>query len=90
MRAYSQKPEPNPKRLSPWRLPRLPGRTARVNESLTKPELDAVRLSIQRGKPLGDDAWVESIARRLNLESTMRPRGRPQVRFPKDKANNEV
>ena len=39
-------------------------------------ELDAVRLSAHRGRPLGDDAWVESIASRLNLESTIRPRGR--------------
>ncbi len=36
--------------------------------------------TIHRGRPLGDDAWVESIARRLNLESTMRPRGRQKVR----------
>ena len=27
------------------------------------------------------EGWVESIAGRLNLESTMRPRGRPRVRF---------
>jgi len=48
-----QKPEPDPKLLSRWTLPRLPGWTARVNDSLTKQELDAVRLSAQRGKPLG-------------------------------------
>lgn len=33
---------------------------------------------------MGDEGWVESIARRLNLESTMRPRGRNRVRSPKD------
>ena len=87
---WLQKPEPEPKLLSPWPLPRLPGWVARVNESLTKPELDAVRLSAQRGKPLGDEGWVESIARRLDLESTMRPRGRPRVRFPKQKPNKET
>jgi putative transposase len=87
---WLQKPEPDPKLLSPWPLPRLHGWTARDNECLTKQELDAVRLSAQRGKPLDDEAWVESIARRLNLESTMRPRGRPQVRFPKDEANKEA
>ena len=42
--------------------------------------LEAVRLSAQRGRPLGDDGWVESIARSLNLESTMRPRGRQRGR----------
>jgi hypothetical protein len=33
-------------------------------------------------KPLGDDDWVESMARRLNLESTLRPRGQKRLRFP--------
>jgi len=40
-------------------------------------------LSAQRGKPVGDEGWVEFIARRLNLETTMRPSGRKRVRFPK-------
>jgi len=79
---WLQQPEPAPKLLAPWPLPRLPHWKARVNERLTKQELDAVRISAQRGKPLGADNWVESIARRLNLEATMRPRGRPRVRFP--------
>jgi putative transposase len=74
---WLQKPEPAPKLLSRWPLARLPGWTARVNENLTKQELAAVRVSAQRGQPLGDKAWVESIAQRLNLESTLRPRGRP-------------
>ena len=50
----------------------------------TKKELNAVRLSAQRGRPLGDDVWVESIATRLNLESTIRPRGRQQLRSEVD------
>ncbi|MDZ4851770.1 MAG: hypothetical protein SGI77_20980, partial [Pirellulaceae bacterium] len=62
----------------------------RVNEPLSKKELAAVQLSAQRGRPLGDDNWVESIARRLNLESTMRPRGRKRVRFPIPKPNKEA
>ncbi len=49
----------------------------RVNEPLTDGEIASVRRSAQRGKPLGEPTWVESIARRLNLESTLRPRGRP-------------
>ncbi len=62
----------------------------RVNEPLAKQELDAVRLAAHRGRPLGDEAWVESIARRLNLESTIRPRGRPRVRFPDDESIKEA
>ena len=77
---WLQKPEPDPKLLSPWPIPRLPGWVKRVNEPLSQAELDAVRRAAQRGAPLGDQRWVESIARRLNLESTMRPRGRPRSR----------
>ncbi len=52
---------------------------------LTKDELEPVRLSAQRGRPLGDEGWVEAIARRLNLESTMRPRGSQRIRsLPED------
>ncbi|MEM9367875.1 MAG: hypothetical protein AAGD07_17930 [Planctomycetota bacterium] len=61
-----------------------------MNEPLSDSDLKAVRQSAQRGRPLGDEGWVESIARRLNLESTMRPRGRPQVRFPKEEGNKEA
>jgi putative transposase len=56
----------------------------RVNQCLSDEELAACRLSAQRGKPAGDEDWVESTSRRLNPESTMRPRGRKRVRFPKD------
>ncbi len=49
-----------------------------VNEPLTKGELEAIRRSIRRGRPLGDSEWTEKIARRLGLETTLRPRGRPK------------
>ena len=77
---WLQSPEPDPKVLSSWPIPRLSNWVARVNEPLTQAELDAVRLYAQRGRPLGDEGWVESIARRLDLESTLRPRGRQRVR----------
>ncbi|MEZ6090897.1 MAG: transposase [Pirellulaceae bacterium] len=73
---WLQKPEPEPKLLSPWPLARLPRWTQRVNEPLTKSELDAVRLCAQRGRPLGTDDWVDSLVKRLRLESTIRPRAR--------------
>lgn len=65
-------------------LPQLSRWVERVHDPLTKKELDAVRLSAQRGRPLGDDVWVESTAARLNLKSTVRPRGRQQVRSSDD------
>jgi putative transposase len=73
-------PEPDPKLLSPWPLPRLPNWVNRVNEPLSEKEIAAVRWSLKRGSPFGDETWVKSAARRLDLESTLRPRGRPRVR----------
>jgi putative transposase len=79
---WLQKPEPKPELLSTWPVRRASHWIHRVNEPLSEKELKAVRKSAQRGQPLGDEAWVESIARRLNLESTMRPRGRPSKKRP--------
>jgi putative transposase len=75
---WLQEPEPAPCLLAPWPLPRLRGWVRRVNEPLSKKELEAVRWSVKRGSPFGMETWVESIARRLDLESTLRPRGRPR------------
>ena len=77
---WLQKPEPEPKLLSSWPIPRLPNWAARVNEALTQREQEAVQRCIRRGCPLGDEGWTESVASRFGLESTLRPRGRPQFR----------
>jgi putative transposase len=77
---WLQKPEPEPKLLSPWPLPRQSNWVNRVNEPLTEDELNAVRSSAQRGRPLGNEDWVQSTAERLNLQSTMRPQGRQRIR----------
>lgn len=64
--------------LAAWPLPRKANWVDHVNAPQTEGELAAIRRSTQRGSPLGDDAWIEQAARRLNLESTLRPRGRPK------------
>lgn len=64
--------------LSSWPLPRLANWVDHVNEPLTAHERDEIRRSIRRGRPLGDLQWTEKIARRLGLETTLRPRGRPK------------
>ncbi|MEM9367197.1 MAG: transposase [Planctomycetota bacterium] len=74
---WLQPSEPNPKLLTSWPLRRLPGWTNRVNEPLADKELKSVRMCVNRGSPLGDECWVASVARRFNLEMTLRPRGRP-------------
>jgi len=82
LRHWQHQPAQQSPLLSPWPIRRLPGWAERVNTPLSEPELAAVWLSAQRGRPLGDADWAESIAGRLNLESTIRPRARQQHRFP--------
>ncbi len=77
---WLQASEPSPALLSPWPIPRFPNWLQKVNAELSEPELAAVRRSIQRGRPYGDDAWTKATAKRLGLGSTLRPRGRPRVR----------
>jgi putative transposase len=49
-----------------------------VNEPQTQPELDALRQSVRKGKPYGDEKWRQSTTRKLGLESSHRPTGRPK------------
>ena len=80
---WLKRPEPDPKLLSAWPIPRSSKWTARVNQPLTQQELKAVRTCSQRGSPLGDDDWVNSLVERLQLHSTIRPHGRPKTRTAK-------
>jgi putative transposase len=64
--------------LCPWPLPRPNDWLTRVNRALTKKDVEAVRTSVVRGRPFGSDAWQESTAKQLGLESTFRGRGRPR------------
>jgi putative transposase len=50
----------------------------RVNEPLSTGDLHRLRLSVERGRPYGDESWTKETARRLGLESTLRSRGRPK------------
>ena len=49
-----------------------------VNKTESQADVEALRHSIQRGLPFGDDRWIKSSTVRLSLESTSRPRGRPR------------
>jgi len=40
-------------------------------------ELARLRHSVKRGTPFGSEAWILETARRLGLESSVRPPGRP-------------
>ena len=48
---------------------------ARVNEPLSDGDLHRLRLSVERGRPIGIEPWTRETARRLGLESTLRSRG---------------
>ena len=59
--------------LAAWPLPRKAGWVDHVNTPQTEAELAAVRSSVNRGSPFGNEAWSERTIRRLGLESTFRP-----------------
>jgi len=63
--------------LSPWPVDRPRRWLERVNQPQTPAEEKAVRTSIERSRPFGADAWVNKTARRLQLQQSLRPRGRP-------------
>ena len=64
--------------LSDWPVPVPPGWTAHVNGVDTEGELRALRRSVVRGAPYGDERWQRDTVAALGLASTLRPRGRPR------------
>ena len=64
--------------LSDWPIERPRDWVARVNRPQTASELEALRLSVQQGRPSGDESWVRRMAKRFGMESTLRPCGRPR------------
>lgn len=60
----------------PIELPR--GWSQYVDTPLTEKALEELRQSLLRQSPFGTKDWQEHTAKTLGLESTLRPRGRPQ------------
>ncbi len=52
--------------------------SAYVHQEPEEAELAAIRRSNERGLPFGEPSWVKRLANRLNLDLTIRPRGRPK------------
>ena len=71
-----------PTMLADWPVPCPRNWVAHVNAVETEAELAALRRSIARGTPYGDEKWAGLIAKRLGLESSLRPRGRPR-KYPR-------
>ena len=53
-----------------------------VNRPTSKDEFEAMSMCISRGRPYGSDKWRTRIAKKLGLESSLRPRGRPSKNKP--------
>jgi len=64
--------------LADWPLRRPRNWVGWTNEAQTGAELEAVRKCVARGQPYGQEGWVQRMSRRLSLEGTLRPRGRPR------------
>lgn len=67
--------------LAAWPIPRHRDWIRCVTMALSDQEINRLHWSKARGCPFGEQGWVESTARRFDLEMTMRPRGRPR-KFP--------
>lgn len=49
-----------------------------VDKQFTEKEMGKLRRSVNRQSAYGDLEWQTLMSRKLGLESTLRPRGRPQ------------
>jgi putative transposase len=63
--------------LCEWPVDRPRNWLERVNTPLTAREIERVRTSVERSRPLGSEEWLERTVKRLGLEHTVRREGRP-------------
>ena len=64
--------------MTPWPVPRPADWVETVNAAIEPEELKLLRMHVQRGRPLGSDAWMRQAVTTMGLESTVRERGRPR------------
>jgi REP-associated tyrosine transposase len=64
--------------LSPRPNDRLRKWAEKVHRPMDEAVLDAIRRSNATGLPYGDESWRKRLAKRLELDLTIRPRGRPR------------
>jgi putative transposase len=63
--------------LDPWPVERPDDWIERVNAPLEERAVQHLRTSVARGRPFGQENWVEALCAALGLEFTLRNRGRP-------------
>ena len=64
--------------LSPWPVARPRFWRRNVNEPQSDAEVEAIRHSVLKGRPLGQPGWIKRMADRLGLQHTLRNAGRPR------------
>jgi len=74
--------DPLGSRLQRWPVPLPEDWLVRVNRPETAAELEAVRRSVERSRPFGSETWQKRSAKAMNLEYTLRMRGRPKKTRP--------
>jgi putative transposase len=71
-------PRPLRDLLCDWPVDRPRNWVRIVNEPLSDGQLAALKTSIERGRPYGQDQWQRTMISRLGLEHTTRREGRPE------------
>ncbi len=64
--------------LAEWPIPRPSDWVEWVNQAHNDRELAALRLCVARGRPFGNNTWIERMVKQLALQFTLHPRGRPR------------
>lgn len=64
--------------LAAWPVRRASSWLEHVNTPQAEAELSALRRSVLRGCPYGAEPWSNRMVKRLGLECTLRPQGRPK------------
>jgi putative transposase len=77
-------------RLDPGPAPRGANWVEAVNAPMFETEVQLVRESIRRDRPLGDRTWTLATATKLGLEYSLHPRGRPPRSRPQWQADVPV
>jgi hypothetical protein len=62
-----------------WPVDRPRNWTTVVNKAIGDKEMERLRTSVNRGRPLGEEDWVQRTSQRLGLTSSLRNAGRPRI-----------
>jgi putative transposase len=88
MQVRAKNPSPMTGLLADWPVAMPRDWLNRVNVPQDEKELAALRLSRDRGRPFGDPSWTTKTAKRLDIESSLQPLGRPKKSGPDEKNNS--